>query len=154
MPLDVCPSLIFSFGAFGPVQRVGPCQNQPSPPLLLHFPRADMGSPQASSPGRCGECLCADPAEVHIPQPPGAGGPGSAAEHLPDQPDAQRPQPCGLRQRAGDFSQAPRPPEVGMGTHWLSSHPLEKCRNPPNLAHSKLGTSPRPTFVLHGNGWG
>lgn len=46
------------------------------------------------------------------------------------------------------------PTGAGMGTHWPSSHPLEKCRDPPILAHSKLGTSPGPTFVLHGNGWG
>ncbi|VCW77731.1 unnamed protein product, partial [Gulo gulo] len=33
--------------------------------------------------------LCPDPAQVHVPQPPGTGGARRAAEHLPDQPDAQ-----------------------------------------------------------------
>ncbi|PNJ18421.1 RFX2 isoform 5, partial [Pongo abelii] len=46
------------------------------------------------------QCLRPDAAALHVPQPPGAGGPGGAAEHVPDQPDAQRPQPRGLCQRA------------------------------------------------------
>ncbi|XP_060001418.1 DNA-binding protein RFX2 isoform X8 [Lagenorhynchus albirostris] len=51
--------------------------------------------------GRRGRRLRTDPAALHVAQPPGAGGPGSAAEHGADQPDAERPQPRGLRQRAG-----------------------------------------------------
>ncbi|XP_058394025.1 DNA-binding protein RFX2 isoform X3 [Diceros bicornis minor] len=51
--------------------------------------------------GRRGQRLRPDSAEVHIPQPPGAGSPGRAPEHVSDQPDAQRPQPCGFRQCAG-----------------------------------------------------
>lgn len=52
-------------------------------------------------PGGSRRCLRADPAALHVPQPPGAGGARRAAEHGADQPDAQRPQPRGLRQRAG-----------------------------------------------------
>lgn len=71
---------------------------EPHPPL-----------PPSVTGGR-GQRLRADPAEVHVPQPPGAGSAGSASERFPDQPNAQRPQPRGLRQRAGDFpKQAPLP---------------------------------------------
>lgn len=56
--------------------------------------------------GQRGQRLRPDAAEIHIPQPPGTGGPGRASEHFPDQPDAQRPQPRGLCQRAGDFPQS------------------------------------------------
>lgn len=46
-----------------------------------------------------GSCwrLRSDAAALHIAQPLGAGGARCAAEHGADQPDAERPQPCGLR---------------------------------------------------------
>lgn len=57
-----------------------------------------------SPPGGRGECLCADPAAVHLSQPPGSSRACRSPEHLPDQPNAQRPQPGRLCERTGSPS--------------------------------------------------
>lgn len=66
---------------------------------------AGLGSTEAINPGPAGGSgrrLRADPEALHIAQPLGAGGTCRSAEHRADQPDAKRPQPRGLRQRAGE----------------------------------------------------
>lgn len=160
MPLDVCPSLIFSFGAFGPVQRVGPCQNHPCPPLPLRSPGADAGSPRASPQVGVVSAFAQTLRRY------------TSLNHLAQAARAVLQNTSQINQMLSDLNRVDfanvqvtpparrrllpgaSPTGAGMGTHWPSSHPLEKCRDPPNLAHSKLGTSPGPTFVLHGDGWG
>lgn len=61
--------------------------------------------------GGGGQCVRPDSEALHQSEPPGPGGPRCSAEHLPDQPDALRPQQGGLRQRTGKLrlQEAQRP---------------------------------------------
>ena len=66
------------------------------------------------SAGSC-QCLRPDPTSLHIPEPLGPGCPCRAAEHLTDQPDAHRPEPCRLCQCAGKLSPAFHPVAAACG---------------------------------------
>ena len=66
------------------------------------------------SAGSC-QCLRPDPTSLHLPEPLGPGCPRRAAEHLTDQPDAHRPEPCRLCQCAGKLSPAFHPVAAACG---------------------------------------
>lgn len=84
--------------------RGGPRGAPPSPALTPTS--RPPPAPQLPT-GGGSKCLCPDAAALHVPQPPGAGGTRRPAEHGPDQPDAQRPQPGRLRQRPGAVTGGP-----------------------------------------------
>lgn len=90
-----------------------------------------LWKPQVPRPaGSGGRSLCANAAALHIAQPLGPGGACGAAEHGADQPDAERPEPRGLRQRAGE--RGARQESAGWGGHPAATKPRTS-------AHCALG---------------